>query len=372
MNKNRYILLFLIVNNPLFGQIPKGISFEPSVHIGKVLKHTSKLTYDVPPMSMGAELHYNYQRYGKAAWHERQNYPLIGASFLYYNFGDNAILGEGFALYPTLNLKIFNLKQVRTDFVIGSGLGWASRPYNTITNPKNNALGSNWNNLTQLKFISTFPLGTHWKAFGGMSFSHFSNGSRQLPNYGINVVAANVGVQYTPNPLTSADFIKHNSLNDKVKRRFGVQIKTDIAWVASQLPDGPMYPIYIETFAGAYQRNPSTRWYLGMDYEQNQAVYEFNLHALNVNTRDEARLQAMRLAPFLAYEQWFGSFSIYLQTGTYIGNFYTKPGAWYNKLGLRYYMPAWKGIRAFGGGYLKAHRFTAEYGSIGIGLEWVK
>jgi hypothetical protein len=361
-----------MVKNPLFGQIPKGISWEPSLHVGKVLEHTSKLTFEVPKVNLGAELHYNYQRYGKAAWHERQNYPRIGASFLYYNFGDNAILGAGFAIYPTLNLKIFNFKKVQTDFVVGSGLGWVSKPYNSITNPKNNALGSHWNNLTQFKVITTFPISEHWKGFSGVSLSHFSNGSRQLPNYGINLVAANFGVQYTPNPLKSADFIKHNSLNDKVKRHFGIQIKTDIAWVASQVPDGPMYPIYIETFAGVYQHNPSTSWYLGMDYEQNKAVYEFNLHALTVHTREEARLQSLRLAPFLAYEQWFGNVTVYLQTGTYIGNFYTKPATWFNKLGLRYYSPVWKGVRMFGGGYLKAHRLTAECGSIGIGLEWLK
>jgi hypothetical protein len=370
MFKHWNLFFFLISYQFAGGQIPKGFSLEPTIHIGKVLKHTSKLTFEVPPISMGAELHYNYQRYGKAAWHERQNYPLLGASFLYYNFGDPSVLGTGLALYPTLNLKMFSYKTLRADMVIGSGLGWVSRPYNTLTNPLNNAVGSHWNNLTQFKWIATLPLNAHWKSFGGFSFSHFSNGSRQLPNYGINLVAATAGVQYTPNPLTSKDFIHHNSLNDKVIRHWGIQIKSDIAWVASQLPDGPKYPIYIETIAGMYERNPSTRWYVGMDYEQNRAVYEFSLHALNVHTAAEARLEATRFAPFLAHEQWFGNTSIYLQTGTYVGNFYTKPGAWFNKLGLRYYAPSWKGMRAFGGVYLKAHRFTAEYGSIGMGLDW--
>ena len=374
----RKLILIAIFNSFIFNiiaQNSKGFSIEMNSHFGKIIKHTPKLLFTPPPLSTGIEIHVNKQLYGQKEWHQWQRYPSVGASFFYFNLGNKDVFGTAYGICPTLNLKFLNSKilpkgHVRGYFQIGSGLAYLTTHYDFLTNPTNNAVGSKLNNITHIKIELEKTLSQHWKVQGGLSFTHFSNGSSQTPNYGINIPAANLGLIYCPNPVDSADYIRHN-LSSKPNRRLGVSMHTELAFTETSIAGGPRYPVYIASVAGVYHINKVNRLMIGLEYEQNKNIYAFALQSTHAMTRDEAFRQASRYSIYFADELMYGRVSILLQIGIYVAKDKSLfiPDSWYDKLGLRWYFPpiGRPATQFYAGIYLKSHRISAEYLAIGGG-----
>lgn len=367
-------LIFMTIFNLFIFNIKaqnlKGLSIEMNSHFGKIIKHTPKLLFTPPPLSTGIEIHVNKQLYGQKEWQQWQRYPSVGASLFYFNLGNKDVFGTAYGICPTLNLRFLNAKILRGYFQIGSGLAFLTKHYDILTNPTNNAVGSKLNDITHIKIELEKLLSQHWKVHGGLSFTHFSNGSSQTPNYGINIPAINVGVVYSPNPVDSGDYIRYN-LSSKPNKRLGMSVHTELAFTETSIPGGPRYADYIASMAGVYHVNKVNRIMLGLEYEQNKNIYAFALQSTHAMTRDEAFRQASRYSVYVADELMYGRVSILLQVGFYVA---TKkslfiPDFWYDKLGLRWYFPpiGRPSTQFYAGIYLKAHRISAEYLAIGGG-----
>ena len=367
-------LIFIAIFNSLIfniiAQNRKGVSIEVNSHFGKIIKHTPKLLFTSPPLSTGIEIHLNKQLYGQEEWHQWQRYPSVGASFFYFNLGNKDVFGTAVGVCPTLNLKFLNSKILRGYFQIGSGIAFLTKRYDYLTNPTNNAVGSKLNDITHIKIEFEKSISQNWKLQSGFSFTHFSNGSSQTPNYGINIPAMNVGMVYTPNPMDSTGYIRHN-ISSKPAKRWGVSVHTDLGFVETSIPGGPRYAVYIASLAGVYHINKVNRLMLGLEYEQNKDVFAFALQSTHAMTRDEAFRQASRYSVYVADELMYGRVSILLQLGGYVA---TKKSLfisdfWYDKLGLRWYFPpiGRPATQFYAGIYLKSHRISAEYLAIGGG-----
>jgi len=63
--------LFLLIPFLGFAQWGKGISVEPTLHIGKIYKHTPKLLFPVENISTGFELNFTNKKFGKKSWHQQ-------------------------------------------------------------------------------------------------------------------------------------------------------------------------------------------------------------------------------------------------------------------------------------------------------------
>lgn len=365
-----FIILFNCLISKIQSQNLKGISFELNTHIGKIIKHTPRLLFPVPPLSKGVEFHTNWQLYGKKEWHQWQHFPIVGASFFYYELGNKNIFGDAYGACPTINIQFLNSKILRGYFQIGSGIAFLTKHYDALNNPLNNAVGSKFNNITHFKLQIEKPFNTYWKIHGGLSFTHFSNGNSQTPNFGVNISALNAGIVFYPQQLDSSNYIPH-SLTLKPIKKFGINLHTDLAFIETAIPGGPSYPVYIASIAGVYHFNKVNSLSVGMEYEQNKHIYAFALHSTHAMTRDEAFRQASRYSFFVGDELMFGRFSILIQTNLYVlaKKSLFIPDFWYTKLGMRWYFPfiGNSSTRLYAGIYLKTHRISAEYLAIGGG-----
>ena len=201
-----FIFLFFLTQNL---QAQKGISIEPTLHFGSIVKHTKELTYDVKSMTIGADINLKFQTYGKKEWHQWQRFPLFGVALYYMNYGDWKTLGHTFSISPNVTVPLFKKEKWNGHFQIGTGVAYSNRKFDYLENPTNNALGSNWNSTVAMKFYASRQIHSNYKMHLGLSFTHYSNGAARLPNFGINIPALMLGINYTPQPLQSDDYIFH-------------------------------------------------------------------------------------------------------------------------------------------------------------------
>jgi len=236
-----YILYFTFNAN---AQTLKGITFEPNIHYGRIIKHTAKFNADVTENTVSIELNLIKKTYGKQAWQAHQGYPSFGVAVSYFNFGDNAVFGSAVAAMPNFTFKFLEKKRWHAHLRIGVGTAYLTRPYNVVHNPTNNAIGSHFNSMIGFRFGTGWQLNERWTLQSSLSYTHFSNGASTLPNLGLNIPALNLGVTYIPQPLQKEDFISASTPRTRdPKIRFS--LKQAFSLIETITPGGPNYPVHI-------------------------------------------------------------------------------------------------------------------------------
>lgn len=353
-------------------QKAKSWGIETEAYLGKILKHTPKILFDANNLSQGLGFNFKYQTYGKEKWSQYQRYPEMGMALVYFNFGDNDVLGQSISIMPNISINILRKEKGYINFKLGTGLAYLNRHYNLVTNSQNNGIGSRWNNITMIQFAGGYKINDTWSTQLGIGLTHYSNGATQLPNYGLNVLMGAVGVKYTPNPVKQEDYIWDDDFLNIPEKRWGYQMHLDLAYREFGAIGGPRFPIYIGSVAGTFHFNRVNRMLLGLELEYNTGVYHLVNHLSANSDKDYARNQATRLMFFVADEFLFGDIGILLQAGFYFKQKDRLPGRVYNKLSLRYYFPpvGKPKTQFFGAIYLKTHLSVAEFIAIGMGANF--
>ena len=362
-------LLMLFSSLCLMGQIGKGLEIESLLYLGRPVKHTPKLFFDINQNSIGAEVNFKFQTYGKKPWHQLRGYPQFGIAFNYFKIGESAVLGESISLVPNLTIYILKKEKFNVNFQIGNGITYMTKHYDVIDNPTNNALGSAINSFVGLKFNLSAYLTKNWTLVASTAFNHASNGASQLPNFGINIPAFGLGINYKPNPLKSEDYITHD-ISNIPERRIGLNVFAHLGYREAIVAGGPRYPVYSTSIAGTYNINKVNRFMLGIEYEYNKSIRAFGEHVEAFVDDRDARKRSSRTMLFVANEFLFGNIGILLQLGTYISpNAYLIPFPVYTKLSTRYYLPAIGRLKTkfYVGVFLKSHKVNAEYIAFGAG-----
>ena len=204
-------------------------------------------------------------------------------------------------------------------------------------------------------------LTTHWKAQLGLSFTHFSNGSTQLPNYGINIPALNIGARWTSKRLYTEGYI-HRDSSSKTNRKWGWNAFSGLGLSASTAPRGPKYPIYVVALTLVRPLNQVNQLSCGVQYEQNRLVAEFGLASGQFTTKAEASKAGNRWGIFIGDEILFGQVAVVLQSGFYLHHYQAIESLWFNRLGLRIYSPTigHSNVQGHIGVFLKSHKIDAE------------
>jgi hypothetical protein len=105
-------------------------------------------------------------------------------------------------------------------YLAAFGLSYNFNPYDEISNPTGVFIGSYRNCYVNLALLTNYHFAPHWNASLSIGFKHFSNGSFQQPNYGINLIPLSVSLTYKPKPFKPFEgeknipkYIRHNQYN---------------------------------------------------------------------------------------------------------------------------------------------------------------
>ncbi len=346
------------------------IFVEPSIYLGRIIKHTKKFQPEVTENTVGLELDFYKQTTGKNPWNEWHNYPQMGIALTYFRFGDREIFGESFSVLPHLRLRLFSGSKLQFHFRIGAGLAYLSNKYDFQDNPTNNVIGSHFNGTVSFKVDSYYKIHPNWRVLLGTNFTHFSNGGSVPPNLGINVVAINLGFSYSPNPMPRTSFKKSEAV--PLRKKLGFDMSYNMALKESIAIGGAKFPVYIGSMALTFPLTRTNKLLLGSEYEFNSATYRFLKHNEYYPKEAEYRAQASRVLVFVGDEFQFGDVSIVVQLGTYLSKSFGQPYPIYNKLAFRYYLPSLKftNARFYTSVNMKSHLAVAEYISLGGGVSF--
>ncbi|MBK8554737.1 MAG: acyloxyacyl hydrolase [Lewinellaceae bacterium] len=349
------------------------LTIDAALYNASIWKHTPKITIETGVRHWSGELGVSFQTLGRRDWQAWHRYPVLGLSLLQVDLGQKSH-GSATAFLPHLRVPLFRRPNWVLYFRMGTGVGYIRSPYDYFNNPGQNAIGSHWNNITQLRFSAEARLSGHLNAEAGAGLTHFFNGGMVLPNYGINLPGFFAGLRYSVQAIKPGDFRAAQG-SKRPEKRWGVQVHGGLARVEYGAFDGPRYPIWMLSAAAYHQFNPNNRLLLGLDYEFNRAIYAWGLRSTGYRTELEAHKAATRLGLALADEILFGALGIQLHTGVYIGPSTINRdllSIWYNKLGMFYYLPRIPQTMAQPrvGIYLKAHKAIAEYIALDVGCSF--
>jgi len=294
-----------------------------SLHAGSIVNHNSDISFNTDALSFGCDLAMYWQTSGERPWHQLQKFPRLHLTASYQDLGQKDIVGAAIMLTGGIEANIFRKSSSALHFGFGSGFAYLTKPFDRITNPTNNAIGSHLNNTVTLKLdyerLYQQKLILHF----GVKLFHYSNGARTLPNLGLNIPSVYIGL--SPNHGSyEKDFFQIQEDNKRTKEKIGFSIHAHYAQVEIRVPGGPKYPVYIYSADAYYSPNPRHRLTLGYQYDYNK----------------KRRLSFLVPRPF------------------------------YFQLAPRYYFNAHQSgtPKIFASIQLKSHLFVAEHISFGLGL----
>lgn len=346
------------------------MGIESNFIAAKIIRHTPDFAAPIPNISTAYEFNFVQQTYGTKDWQQRRKFPLVGFGFTYTHYGNDAVLGNVYGVYPILQLPLIRGKKIEWTIRLGVGMGYATKHYQLAPDwdTLNNAISTHINNFSTFSTDIRYHINDHFDIQAGLNFSHVSNASFKRPNLGINTYGAHIGIRYFP---FSARPEKIYRDLPKLRNRMLFQARLGVAFnqITNNGPAYPGYPIYL---ASAYV---SRRWlsknkmFAGIDYSYHSNI--FAMLRTDALSATEAKAESWKSAFFIGNEFLFGRVGITLQVGYYIKQAAIKLDPYYEKLGGNlYFIQKENGAlkELFVSALLKAHGTTAELAEFGIGF----
>jgi hypothetical protein len=160
------------------------------------------------PWGIGAEVGFHFAN--KKSWDACHCYPVLGASFTFWDYDKPDILGYGlssmFFIEPYFGVQ----KNVSFSFRAGFGLSYQSRPYHPEDNPDNLSYSTYLAFPLLLGISTNFWLSNKYLLSLRINYNHFSNGGFREPNGGINWPTFSIGINRYFKPPEFVSFAKKN------------------------------------------------------------------------------------------------------------------------------------------------------------------
>ncbi len=307
-----WILLLLLTTSGLVkSQNP--VFIEPEVAIGKVIGNYP----DFPStgvrsgisVSLGM-LHYDSLR----QWPAWFNFPAAGITVGAHRLGNDAVYGYEFDVIPFIALSPSKSLTNRLWFRIGMGPAFFTRHYFSSGNDVNKSIGSSWNWAFQIHMYKNWMLNDRLSFRAGLGYLHGSNGHTQLPNFGLNSFAAEVGVTVYVNepvtdrrPVQKPDFSGFKSVS--IHARYGMGLQ-EFGGTIGPI-GGPKRPVHCATVGIGWRVKKPWKLKAGLTYRYYSHINQFFFDS----EQSDNHWQASNLFFALGTEFTMGHFGIDVELG---------------------------------------------------------
>ncbi|MCF6269212.1 MAG: acyloxyacyl hydrolase [Melioribacteraceae bacterium] len=143
-----------------------------------------------------ARLEFGWQTSGSADWHQVFNNPSYGVGLYGANFFNTTEIGTPSAIYGFFDWPFKRYEQSAISAEFGFGIAYDWQPFDPDSNPYNLVIGAGRSVYIDVGLKYTYQISQHLDISGQISFSHFSNGSTQQPNAGINLLSPRINLAY--------------------------------------------------------------------------------------------------------------------------------------------------------------------------------
>ncbi len=321
-------------------------------------------------------------------------YPSYGVGYYMGNMNgivmshdDEQGMGKPAALYAFWSSPMYRSRWWQLRYNISAGLSYNFNAYDPNDNPGNLFIGSNHNAYIGLAFDAALTLPGHSSFLAGLSFQHFSNGSYQKPNKGLNLLSATLTYQWSAYSNSSKGYSRFHippyapAWEANVFWAWGVRM-LDTDFDPENPNDGKRWYCTTLSAAALKQINHRRKWGAGLDLfyfswgdyvlRYRHAVDQINplrdtaINAPPALVRQQAKETSsfsknnVALGIFLSHEVGYKRVWLVTDVGFYpfgrVGDMPTHPVI-YERLGVKFYITD----RLYAGVSIKAHGAKADY-----------
>lgn len=332
-----------------------GITAIPSY--GFLLPHHTTVKHLVEHHAYGFELGISIQTNGKKEWHQAYLFPKIELLAFYGNFGNPNIIGHAFGLEGSLYLPYFKKNGWSFGNKLNVGIGYLTKRYDKLKNPKDNVIGSHFNCIVGLGFF----LEKQFKQFAiGLetNMKHMSNGAYKLPNLGTNVFFLGINYTHYLNPLRLLDAAEIKSDGQPLRTW---EFYTQISASAKEIypTGGPRYGVIALNNYFHYKIKPKVILEGGVDL-----IYDGSTTA--TVKYESPNYKNLTAGAYFAYVLPIHHLQLLVGMGAYLYNPINTYGWVYHRFGARFRITKqlWANIT------IKSHWAKADYFEYGIAYQW--
>jgi|GEM_PF-1253687 len=360
---NKLIIFYvLILSFTTIGQDKTPYFLTLSNKGGIMTAHRPFMAHLVRNKTLGFELALSKQQIGKSNLSVKHKFPLNGLALEYRNFGYDDVLGSAISLIQYQNFVIFQSKtNLCLDFKMGAGISYITKKYDKETNPTNNAIGSNINAKVSFKLeLNQFTSRYH---FGlGAELAHFSNGTFQHPNLGLNTLAiyANIGYNLNDRKVFKFDEEKVKEIGGGSKAYVVGEGIFSISEVMPIPGDAKKYAVFAGRFSFVKPLNLSWNCEFAIDGVYN-ASNQYRYLDKNHEPKDVTQFGLYTGMSFNYYKS-----QIIFGLGYYIVDMINPLGRVYNRIGYRYFFNK----DVFGLFNIRANFGKADFFEFGVGYKF--
>ncbi len=368
MNKI-YILVFVVlafakaVTSQNTEETPSVFTVDASLMHGTILEHNPDIAHLITDHPKGFLFSYNRKTFGEEEWQARYGYPDWGVSVAYQDM-KNFFLGEAYSAYAHFN---FYFLKRNLQFRIGQGLGYMTKPFDAVDNPRNNAYGTRFTSSTFL--LANYRKENIYHGLGfqaGFNIIHYSNANVRAPNNSTNTWFFNAGLNYTFNHEDMPEFKIWEKKAYSEPLHFNVVGR--LGFNESDFRGSGQYPFYDFSFYADKRINIKSSLQLGTEVFFAEFLKEYRDYLANSFpeeglTGDE---NYQRVSVFVGHELHLGKTSLLTQLGYYLYwpiDFETRI---YNRIGLQRRITD----KVFASLTVHSHGAAAEGVSLGVGYRF--
>ena len=292
------------------------------------------------------EVRYGWQSKDPEKWPSRYGYATYGVGYYSGFVGNPEVLGKPNAIFGFVNFPLSRPDRRNVlETGLSLGLTYNLEPFDALSNPENDAIGSPFAVYFNLNFGAAYKMTRELDLVYGLDFTHFSNGRMTTPNYGFNMYGLNLGLRYHYNAdqkYVNRDVYSDQLLPARFKRPEGSKsIKLRESSIEVYLSGGTVqneedkgtdkrYGIFSGAIDYRFKFNSMHAVVAGFDY-----FWDGSLEVEYPETKDQV-LTGLHVG----YDFMFGKFAVRLHGGAYLSDDKGKTPT-YMRAGFRYDITKW-------------------------------
>jgi len=327
-------------------------------HFGFLWPHRPSSWILVEDHCTAPELFLERRLPGERPWQRHYRGPSYGFGLMYTGLANPDRIGAAVRVLPYLHLPFTRGPRGDLGMRLGWGLGLVTRPYDRRENSKQIAIGSRVNTAIQLMLAYRHRFG-RTELSAGFGIDHWSNGSFALPNLGLNLLSASLGVAQALGPVTPYVHVPDTLPLERPSRELSVV--GALFWSETGRPESGRHSVY--SLIGQVQ------WRLTRKSAVAVGVDVFNKGALRTDhpeLADDGRAALTQAGLHAGYALLFGRGELFLQMGAYVYTPVPDQAAVFHRLGCRYRI----GRHLLAHMALKSHYAVADHWEFGLGYRW--
>lgn len=343
-----------------YGQNSTQWGIEGRFKTGLLLGHRPVMGHLVKNHAFAGEISFVKRASGQKAWHSSYKYPELGLTLYAGSAGNKVILGNYFGIYGFTKFPFVARKSFRLNGKLGAGLGFGTKQYDPITNPKNVAMSSPINAMICIGLDARYYFSKNWLSLG-IDMTHFSNGAFKVPNLGLNLPFLSVGYgRY----IKTIDTVQTSNKFYVPQRKLLLGATAIISAKEVFPTGGKRYPVYALSIHARTFLKPRVGWELSLDFMSKQAIFGYRPEIV------KTQADIFQFGIYAGYLLPLDRFHFVLGMGYYARDKYQPEDAFYHRVGMRYYLKNGINFNLV----LKSHWARADYVEWGIGycFNWKK